>query len=258
MKKILWINPVGIDLFNNNIETYLKSKKEKNTTIRVISLDRGPHHLAYYYYKILVLPDTLTLIKWAEKDGYDAVIIGCFGDPGLTEAREITERIIVVAPGQTSMSIASMLGNRFSIILGKDKWKWITKISENLIKYGFKDKLASFKSINLDLNDLHKNPKITISKLKKLAREAVEKDGAEVIILGCTLQFGFYKELQDYIHVPVIDPVLAPFKYAEFLIELKNRMNWIHSKVGQYKSPPLIELKNFDLESQYNLKSYWE
>jgi len=29
MKKILWINPVGIDLFNNNIETYLKSKKEK-------------------------------------------------------------------------------------------------------------------------------------------------------------------------------------------------------------------------------------
>lgn len=204
------------------------------------------------------MPDTLSLIKWSEKNGYDAAIIGCFGDPGLTEAREITERLIVVAPGQSSMCIASMLGNRFFIILGKDKWKWITKISENLIKYGFRDKLASFKSINIDMYNLHKDPKVTKKILKKLAKEAIEKDGADVIILGCTLQFGFYEELQEYLHVPVIDPVLAPYKYAEFLIELKNRMQWLHSKIGEYKSPPLTEIEKWELMSQYNIKNYWK
>ena len=258
MKKILWINPVGVDFFDKPIQKYLESKKEKNTSVKVISLKRGPQHLEYYYYKILVLPDTLQKIKWAEKSGYDAAIIGCFGDPGVLEAREIAEKIVIVAPAQSSMIIASTLGNKFSIIVGHNKWKWITQMRENIAKYGFRDKVASFKSVNLGVYDFHKNTRITEKLLKEVAKEAVEKDGAEVIILGCTIQFGFYKELQEYLNVPVIDAVLAPFKYAEFMIELRNKMQWTHSKIGGYETPPISEIKDWNLESQYNIKGFWE
>ncbi|KUK56043.1 MAG: Hydantoin racemase [Atribacteria bacterium 34_128] len=255
-KKILCINPLGTDTFDVPIYEYLCTVKNKDTLIDVVSLEKGPQHLEYYYYEALVLADILKKVKQAEKDGYDAAIIGCFYDPGLLEAREIVNKMSVVAPAESSMHIASTLGHKFSIIVGRDKW--IPQMMENVVKCGFKEKLASFKPLGLGVYDFHKDEKLTIKLQKEAAKEAVEKDGAEVIILGCTGQFGFYRELQEYLGVPVIDAILAPFKYAEFLIELKEKANWTHSKIRAYETPPISEIKDWNLESQYNMKGLWE
>jgi allantoin racemase len=128
---------------------------------------------------------------------------------------------------------------------------------DTVIIYGLKDKLASFKSVDLGVYDFHKDENLTIQRLKNAAKEAVEKDGAEVIILGCTIQFGFYKELQEYIGVPVIDSVIAPFKYAEFLIELRNKFGWSHGKKYAFEKPPISEIKQWKLEEQYEVKDLW-
>lgn len=255
-KKILWVNPVGTDAFDGPIYDYLCTAKNEETSIDVVSLEKGPQHLEYYYYETLVLPDTLKKIKQAENDGYDAAVIGCFYDPGLLEAREIVNNMVVTAPAEASMHIASTLGHKFSIIVGRNKW--IPKMMENVVKCGFKDKFASFKSVGLGVYDFHKDEKLTSKLLKEAAKEAVEKDGAEVIILGCTIQFGFYQELEDYVGVPVIDAVLAPLKYAEFLAELKEKVNWTHSKIGGYETPPTSEIKGWNLEQQYNMKELWK
>lgn len=255
MTKILWINPVGTDAFDKPIREYLEKIKRPETEVSVISLNRGPKHLEYRYYEALVIPDTLHIIKKAEKDGYDAAIIGCFYDPGLYDAREIVEKMIVTAPAEASLHIAATLGHRFSIIVGRDKW--IPQMMDAVILYGLKDKLVSFKSVGLGVYDFHADEKVTIQKLKAAAREAVEKDGAEVLILGCTIQFGFYKELQEYIKVPVIDAIIAPFKYAEFLVELRDKFGWIHSKKYGFETPPLSEIKQWKLEKQYDIKDLW-
>lgn len=254
-KRILWINPVGTDGYDAPILEYLNTAKGDDTVIDVKSLSRGPMHLEYYYYETLVLPDTLKMVKQAENDGYDATIIGCFYDPGLLEAKEIVNKMVVTAPAESCMHIASTLGHKFSIIVGRDKW--IPQMMENVNKRGFKDKLASFKSVGLGVYDFHKDEALTTKLLKQAAKDAVEKDGAEVIILGCTIQFGFYKELEEYLGVPVIDAVLAPLKYAEFLAELKQKVNWTHSKIGGYETPPLDEIKTWKLEDQYDMKGLW-
>jgi allantoin racemase len=57
--------------------------------------------------------------------------------------------------------------------------------------------------------------------------------------------------------VPVIDAVLAPLKYAEFLIELKEKINWTHSKIEGYETPPISEIKDWNLETQYNMNGLW-
>jgi len=75
--------------------------------------------------------------------------------------------------------------------------------------------------------------------------------------LGCTIQFGFYKELQDYVGVPVLDAILATLKYAELLIELKRRFNWSQSKAYGYESPPEEEIINWKLEEHYEAKDLW-
>ena len=245
-RRILWINPIAASKFDKAIQENLEAGKMPDTEVRIVSLERGPKHLEYYYYGALVLPDTLRLVKKAENEGFDAAIIGCFYDPGLREAREITNRLVVTAPAEASMHLAATLGDRFSIIVAAQKS--VPLMRENACKYGFGDKLVSFKSIELGVLDFHKNETDTARRIKQAAEEAVEHDKADVVILGCGLLFNFYKELQDYLEVPVIDAILAPLKYAEYLIEVNQRFGWIHSKKYGYKSPPFSELHEWDLE----------
>jgi len=255
MTKILFIDPVGTNLFDQPIKEYLETAKRPETQVDVVSLQRGPMHLEYHYYEALVLADTLHAVRKAELDGYDAAVIGCFYDPGLLEAREITERLVVTAPAEAAMHIATTLGHTFSILVGRRKW--IPKMHENVVKYGFSDQLASFKSLDMGVYDFQKDPAKTAQRMRDAAREAVEVDGAEVIILGCTIEFGFYKELQEELGVPVIDAILAPFKYAEFLTELKGRFSWTHSKIYGYQSPPRTEIAEWKIEEQYGLSGLW-
>jgi len=253
--KILWINPVGTADFDAPIGEFLSGAKTPGTEIDVVSLPRGPLHLEYHYYEALILADTLHEIRRAELAGYDAAVIGCFYDPGLREAREIAERLVVTAPAESAMHIATTLGHSFSIIVGRKKW--IPKMHENVVKYGFKEQLASFKSVDLGVYDFQKDKKETARRLKAAAREAVEDDGAEVIVLGCTIEFGFYRELQEEFGVPVIDAVLAPLKYTEFLVELRDRFGWKASKVYGYQSPPLEEIQGWKLQEKYGIQGLW-
>jgi allantoin racemase len=251
-KRILFINPVASSDYNDQIKDYLEAEKCLDTKIKVVSLKKGPLHLDYNYYETLVLTPILQIVKQAEQEGYNAVIIGCFLDPGLEAAREITNKLIIVAPAESCMNIAASLGDSFSFFVTRDKA--IGKCRHNVLAHGFKDRLASIKSIGLGVNDLQNNKIKTLEKLKTLAKEAVEKDLAEVIILGCTFQFGFYKELQDYVGVPVLDGILASLKYAELLIELKSRFNWGHSKVYGYQSPPDEEMIKWKLDEHFEAK----
>ena len=253
--RILWINPIGSDDFDPPMQAFLETGKRSETTIDVVSLERGPLHLEYHYYEALILADTLHRVKQGENEGYDAAVIGCFYDPGLREAREITNRLVVTAPAEASMHIAATLGHRFSVIVGRKKW--IPQMHENVVNYGFEDRLASFKSVELGVQDFQRDPAETAKRLRAAAEEAVEEDLAEVIILGCTAQFGFYEELQRDLGVPVIDAILAPLKYAEFLIEIKNRFGWLQSKRYGYEGPPKEEITTWNLDKQYGFEGIW-
>ncbi len=239
-KRIMWINPVGSTGFDQPVQELLETAKQRDTCIDVVSLSKGPSHLTYMYYEAYVANELLDLILRAEEEDYDAAVIGCFYDVGLWEAREITDRLVVTAPCESSLHLAATLGKRIAIMVGENKW--IPKMSDNVLTYGFREPVVSFKSVNLGVHDFQKDPQETRNRLTQLAKEAVEKEMAEVIILGCTAQFGFYKVLQEKLGVPVLEAVMTPVKYAEYLIELRNLFGWNHSKAYAYKSPPKEEI----------------
>jgi allantoin racemase len=248
-RRILYIDPVGVEVVQEGFQ-FLLDRKREETELTMVRLPRGPEHLEYRYYEALVLVDLLHLVKEAEQQGFDAAVIGCFYDVGLQAAREVAERMPVVAPCEASTHLASTLGDKFSIIVGRRKW--IPEMRENVISYGMKDRLASFKSIDLGVLEFHQDEKETTHRFREAGREAVERDGAEVLVLGCTATYGFYQELQEELGVPVIDSMVAAFKTAEFAAELKHRFGWSHSKIGGYESPPAEEFVPWRLEEQYD------
>ena len=249
-RRVLYIEPFVSEREHlDSRKEYLSQFKSPETEIEITSLTEGPKHLEYYSYHALVVPKILKIIKEAEKEKFDAAIIGCFNDPGLSAAREIAEKMVVTGPGEPSMHIAVTLGQRFSIIVARTNG--IPRTRENIIKYGFQDHLASFQSIGMGVLDLQIDPEETKRRIVQAAKKAIEQDGAEVIILGCTQQFGFYQELQSILEVPVIDVALAALNYAEFLVDLRNKHGWYYNKKNLYLSPPCEEIEAWNLSDLF-------
>ena len=243
--KILWINPVGTDAFDADTQQILNAAKRTDTLAEVVSLPAGrPRHLEYHAYEGLVVADIVRITR-AAADNYDAVVIGCFYDVGLREAREVSGRTVVTAPCQSATAIASNLGNTFSVLVGRRKW--IPRMRENVHLYGHGDRLASMRAVDLGVHEFQADPEHTCDRLLTEGKLAIQKDGAEVLILGCTAEYGFHERMQDVLGVPVIDAVLAPFKYAELLAELATRFGWVPSRLWGSEPPSESEIADWGL-----------
>ena len=233
--RILWINPVGSSVDDARMKSVLDSVRRPDVRFDVVHLARGPDNLEYHYYEHLVMDDILGLIRRAERDRYHAAVVGCFYDPGLREARELV-RIPVTAPAEASMHIAATLGHKFSIIVGRRKW--VPKMEDNVNMYGFEKKLASFRILNFTVNRMRRERGGLERAITREAKLAIVEDGAEVVILGCTVEAGFSRRLMQRLKVPVVDPVIVSFKYAELLADLYSKLGLSHSKIYGYESPP--------------------
>lgn len=245
MSRVLWISPIGTDVFDEPMRELFERVKRPDTEFEVRSFRGGPRHLEYHAYEAAVVPEILATVVQAEREGFDAVAIGCFYDTGLRAAREVATRIAVAAPCESALHIATTLGDSFSVIVGRRKW--VPEMRDNVLRYGYRDRLASFKPVELGVHDFQADLELTKSRLTAAAAEALTEDEAEVIVLGCTAEFGFFAELQETLGAPVVDATVAPFKYAELLGELAD-LGWRQSKIGGYASPPKAELEAFGLE----------
>ena len=243
--RALWIDPVGTDVFSHDILKILNRVKRESTTVDSVYLQEDrPDHLEYHTYESLVVGDIIRIVGQSAAE-YDAVIIGCFYDVGLREAREISGRAIVTAPCQSATAIASNLGNTFSVLVGRRKW--IPKMSENVRLYGHGHRMVSMRPLELGVHDFQVDHNLTSSRLLEEGRKAIQEDGAEVLILGCTAEYGFNGVMQDELGVPVIDAVTAPFKYAEFLVETAQKFGWYPSRLWGSEAPPEDELSAWHL-----------
>lgn len=246
-RSILYLKSVAYESMNQELKAYLEDYIDERTCLEVRSIPEGARHMEYHFYQAVNQREILKGILQAEKEGFDACVISCFDDPCLYEAREISKDIVVTAPAEASCHLAATLGNKFSILVGRKKW--IPQMEENVYKYGLERKLASFRSLDLGVLEFHEDEEKTKRRMREAIQGAIREDGAEVIVLGCTMQFGFYRELQEEFQVPVIDSMVAAVKYAEYLTDLKEKAGWAISRAGLYERPPESEMREWNLES---------
>jgi len=239
--RILFINPVGTTAFDADTARILAQARRPDTEVDVISLpDDRPRHLEYHAYEAMVVGDIVRIVHRSASH-YDGFVIGCFYDVGLREAREVSGGAVVTAPCQSALVFASQLGNTFSILVGRRKW--MPRMRDNVRAYGYEHALASMRPLDLGVHDFQADHQRTCDRLLTEGRRAVEEDGAEVLILGCTAEYGFYATVQRELGVPVIDAVLAPFKLAELLAETATRLGWAPSRKGGSEAPPPEEMQ---------------
>lgn len=197
--------------------------------------DRGPGSIESRTEALLSVPALLERAERAEGEGFDAMIVSCYSDPGMEAARELTS-IPVVGSGQASMHVAAQLGGRFSILAPREGAG--SRAYENPRKYGLALNYASTRGTGLSVMDLARDRERTLARLAEVGRRAVEEDGADTLILGC-MSMAFHDvtaALQERVGVPVVNPVPASLALAAYLV----RAGLTHSRVA-YPTPPKRE-----------------
>ena len=229
--KILVINPNTSQTMTDHIRNALDEVKRSDTELTVTCPDRGPETIESAYDEAFAIPPTLDLVKKANEEGYDAVILACFSDPGLEAAREVSV-IPVIGIEESTLHMASMLGAKFSIMTPRKQR--IPSKCEHVHIRGLSHFLASVRSLDLSVAETDSDPTKTKQRLMEVAERAVEQDGAEVIIMGCAGMAGYAQEIEETLSVKVLDPAAVALKTAEAMVDL----GLTHSKAGLYATPP--------------------
>jgi len=195
---------------------------------------RGPAAIESAHDAGLVVPELIRLAPLAQKRGFDALIIGCYSDPGLDALRELLT-IPVIGPGAASLHLAAQLGTRISVLTPTGRG--YGRVAARLRALGLAPLLASVRGIGLSVMDLARQKPGALDKAADAARIAVEQDGADVLVLGCmSMAFlpGICEALGKRVGVPVVNPVIAALKTAEAVAS----MQLTHSKAAWPQPKP--------------------
>ncbi len=218
-----------------------------DTVLSHVELDHGPPSIESEYDEMLTAPETVARIVEAERDGMDAVIINCMGDPGMLAGREAVS-IPVIGPCEATMHVAAMLGHTFSVIT---VLKHLRPLFENRASvYGLRDKLASVRAVEIPVLELETDRERLVRALTDEAVLAVEQDGAHVMLFGCTGMLGTAEAVErqlaerGYDGVPVIDSMVWAIKQAEAIVDMGLR----HSK-RTWPVPPRKVIAGYEFMS---------
>ena len=197
------------------------------------NLANGPASIECEYDELLAGPETILRALKAEREGADAIVINCMGDPALDAVREVVS-VPVIGCGQTAMHYAAMLGHKFSVLPTLERRKFAYPAYAN--KYGLLSKLASVRPTGIPVREIDTDPKCFESILA-CALAAIEEDGADAIVFGCT-HFRLDKELTQALSEKGLDvPVINPLPLAILAAANIATLNLCHSKMS-YPVPP--------------------
>lgn len=183
--------------------------------LEVVNIARGPLSLESAFDEAAATPFILKQVISAEEDGCDATVIDCAADPVLRAAREVSA-IPVVSAGEAGYHAAMMVCDRFSVITVMPATAHL--IEENLRKFGLESRAASVRAADIPVLDLEDEAK-AFQTILSAARMAVDLDGAEAIVLGCTGMMALRDRLQAALGIPVIEPLTMAVKSARALVE---------------------------------------
>ena len=161
--------------------------------------------------EIRAAPQIFSEVIKAKEEGYDAVTIDCTLEPGLNAAKR-DSRIPVVGAGEAALCLALLFGERFSVIMPIPES--IGPMVSKIRQMGLWERTASVRAINVHVLDLDDRDQ-TLAAVAEEARRAIEEDGAEVIVFGCTVMGPIASALAGRLGVPVIEPGTAALKLAE-------------------------------------------
>jgi len=201
------------------------------------------------YLDYLETGEILENVARAQREGFDAFLIGHFSDSGIREARELVD-MPVLGLCESAIHIACIMGANFSLVAVNEKGA--QRNIEKIEGYGLRDRLVAINRMQmnrtLDLNrgftDRRARDRI-VQQFLEAANANVEA-GAEVVIssggvvMALLAEAGVYQADRG---TPILNGIVALVKMAEMSVKLNRIMGGTFvSKRLAYAPPGLDQI----------------
>jgi allantoin racemase len=178
--RLLIINPNTSAAMTDKVAAKASSMLPPGTEIIAATGRFGPRYIASR--ASFAVAGHAALDAFAEHGrGCNAVLLACFGDPGLDAIRELAP-MPVISLIDASCAEAGAGGRRFSIVTGGERWG--PMLTEMLAQRGLSAQLASIKTVAPTGGDIARDPEGSAALLAQACRQCAEEDGAGAVILG--------------------------------------------------------------------------
>ncbi len=199
--RILVINPNSNDDVTKGFSEVLDPLRlPGGPDIECVTLPDGPFGIeTQEHVESVTLPLRRTVV---ERNDVDAFVIACYSDPGITVCREATSQP-VFGIQESGVLTALSRGERFGVIaLGPQSIKRHLRYIRQL---GLENRLAAERPLHLSVAAAEEAD--AYPRVLEVARDLVEEDGADVLLLGCAGMTRHRLPLEQALAVPVVDPV---------------------------------------------------
>ena len=144
------------------------------------------------------------------KPPFDAVLIACFGDPGLLALRQICP-VPVTGLAEAAFLTAARQG-RFAVVTGGAAWEpMLARLAHSL---GYGETLAAIHTVAASGAELARDPLAAHGLLGAACQAVALSSGAHSVILGGAGLAGMAEAVRAHVPVPVIDSVAAGVQHA--------------------------------------------
>jgi len=180
-------------------------------------------------------------VRRAEREGFDAVMIGALQDPGLQVAKSVVD-IPVIGYGEASMLTALMHGSRFAFIC-------INPDMNPVIQAMIRDQgLESRAAPNIfmdcgyaDLSDaVNGKPERFMAAFEQAAHRAILEHGVDVILPGQTIiaELLWRQGVREMQGALVLDPRLSMLRMVEMLVDMRQAGFGVSRRGFLWNKPP--------------------
>ena len=224
------VNPNTTESMTALIEASARAVIGPGTTLDAVTSIMGPASIESHHDEALAVPGLLAAVAAGERDGVDGYVVACFGDPGLDAARELASGP-VVGIAEAAMHAAMLVGRAFSVVTTLDRTRG--RAHDLAARYAPAGACRGVYACEIPVLDLEDDPTV-LKRVVALAGAALERDGSDVIVLGCAGMADLCAAAEAELGVPVIDGVAAATVLVQSLLTLGLRT----SKRGEYARPP--------------------
>src|SRR5213080_1718395 len=211
--RILVINPNTTEAMTHEIDKVAQAAASKGTEIETVQPKAGPRSIEGSADEVLAAYHTLDLVAGSRGE-YDAYVIACYGDPALAACREVSS-VPVIGIAEASFHMASLVAYKWSVVTVLPRVKPL--LEELIHRNGMEMRCASIRCTPLTVLEIEEDLERTRRMMVDEARDAIARDGAEAILLGCAGLGPLDKRMQGELRVPVFDGTACAVKLVEGL-----------------------------------------
>jgi Asp/Glu/hydantoin racemase len=242
-KKILLINPLGVDIFDQITVDIVAPHLADDTEVDCVSLGSDAPPTPFLAPLDQILEPLTRKVVGAKAQGYDAVAISCSGDPGLQQVRAASELPVtgaleaacLAAGDRKTVFLQRRLPDPYPSIMPTQRGsEWLY---EKIAGYGLGEETVKVRPVPIAGHpDPETVARMAVSDpdgLRELILGAMEsaalgpgiaqslaaqtEDGAAALYFNCTFWGGLLDPVADKVSVPVLDPLIVVARHAEAL-----------------------------------------